>query len=69
MKKIVAQPTHYQVACSNCGTIFTYEDEDINHSNFKVSCPVCNATMYHYGDRNACYDLSKKTVLNEEIKK
>lgn len=54
MKKIITKGTDtYRASCSECGTTFTYERDDV-HTNYVkggewVSCPHCGHGHRHYG--------------------
>jgi len=54
MKKIVRQGTDtYRATCHECGTVFTYERDDVHHNYVRggewVSCPHCGHQLMHHG--------------------
>jgi hypothetical protein len=54
MKEIIAKGTdRYRASCSECGTVFTYEREDVHHNYVLggdwVSCPHCGHSHRHFG--------------------
>jgi len=58
MKKIITKGTDtYRATCSECGTAFTYEREDVHHNYMTggdwVSCPHCAHSHRHFGAAGA----------------
>jgi predicted Zn finger-like uncharacterized protein len=54
MKNIIAKGINkYRGTCPECGTIFTYEREDVHHDYVhggeRVSCPHCAHSIRHFG--------------------
>lgn len=44
---IKPKPKKYIMKCYNCDCVFTYELEDVLHSN-RVECPKCHNYIDHY---------------------
>ena len=48
MKKIIKTVKHYVCTCDICGTVFSYEREDICHRYEEmVKCPICESMNFH----------------------
>ena len=59
MKKIIKTPKHYVCTCEVCGTVFTYEREDLDYPIYTtmVKCPTCENRNYHWKSEKV-YDES-----------
>lgn len=54
-KKIIEQgSTTFRATCTECGTRFTYEPEDVRRNYVRggeeTSCPHCGHTCRHFGN-------------------
>jgi len=66
-KKIIQQgSTTFRATCTECGTRFTYEREDIMKNYVlafgaeEVSCPHCGHACRHFGNGNKWPDRSER---------
>ena len=50
MKTILKKIKHYVCTCESCGTIFSYEREDLDYPMYPtmVKCPTCENRNFHW---------------------
>ena len=57
MKKIIKRVKHYVCTCEICGTVFTYEIDDLIHRGEEmVGCPACREENLHYKSEKVYYE-------------
>ena len=61
MKKIIKTVKHYVCTCENCGTIFSYEREDLIHRVEEiVECPICREESRHWKSEVVYYGTGEE---------
>lgn len=50
MKTILKKVKNFIITCEKCGTVFSYEREDLDAPMYPtmVKCPVCEERLFHY---------------------
>ena len=58
MKTILKKVKNFIITCEKCGTVFSYDTEDLDTPQFSsmVKCPVCEERLFHFKSVAVYYD-------------